>query len=344
MRLLESKSYDTEIWCIKEETKMTIEKILEIKNELENQGIINEPIMIDDSKFLKFFEELKEWLKWDIQRFPYKELDNPIGYRYGYRDHDLKFYNENYDLIVFSVMVGINICAKKGVLNDVRYTNATLGFSFTSFTALEDSYFYKNYQKVCGINTDILGYFVRGMIRNKMGNDTFDEFLVKYNNIIQKCNKISTPVVDKDGTIETTATPVVEPKYTPGSDGFMEQVKTKYGYIPVAYSALQCLWYMHQQTGQYRSKFVDYSKLDNCHDQKAVKLYIEHITRVMSMPKVYQTILQEMPELGTYINGNTIKFKIAGYNASKIGLLALKDNEHVLAIIYDMANDNAHVR
>ena len=164
MRLLESKSYDTEIWYIKEEIKMTIEKILEIKSKLVDQGIINEPIMIDDSKFLKLFEELKKWLKWDIQRFPYKELTDPIGYHYGYRDCDLKFYNENYDFVVFSVMCGINICGKKGVLNDVEDASAILGFSFTSFTALEDSYFYKNYQKICGINTEILGYFIRGFV------------------------------------------------------------------------------------------------------------------------------------------------------------------------------------
>ena len=93
---------------------MTNEKILEIKNELANQGII-EP-MIDDSKFLKLFEELKEWFKWDIQRFPYKELIDPIGYRYNYKDCDLKFYNENYDLIVFSTMIGIYICGKEGFL------------------------------------------------------------------------------------------------------------------------------------------------------------------------------------------------------------------------------------
>ena len=125
---------------------MTIEKILEIKDELVKRGIVDEPIIINDSKFLKIFEELKEWFKWDIQRFPYKELTDPIGYRYNYRDCDLKFYNENYDLITFSVIVGINICGKKGVLNDVEDANAILGFSFTSFTVLEDSYFYKNYQ------------------------------------------------------------------------------------------------------------------------------------------------------------------------------------------------------
>lgn len=94
---------------------MTIEKILEIKNELVKRGIVDEPIIIDDSKFLKLFEELKEWLKWDIQRFPYKELTDPIGYRYGYRGCDLKFYNENYNLVVFSAMVAINICTKENV-------------------------------------------------------------------------------------------------------------------------------------------------------------------------------------------------------------------------------------
>lgn len=199
---------------------MTIEKIIEIKNELVNQGIIKP--MIDDSKFLKLFEELKEWFKWDIQRFPYKELTDPIGYRYNYRDCDLKFYNENYDLITFSVMVGINICGKKGVLNDVEDANAILGFSFTSFTALEDSYFYKNYQKICGINTEILGFFIGGMIRNKMGNGTFEEFLNNYNTILQKYKPV--PLIDKDGTIETTATPVDEsvvtnkPQTTPPVD------------------------------------------------------------------------------------------------------------------------------
>ena len=191
---------------------MTNEKILEIKNELVNQGIINPTS--DDSKFLKLFEELKEWFKWDIQRFPYKELTDPIGYRYNYKESDIKFYKSNHDLAVFSVMVGINICANKKVLNDVEGTNKILNTLFTSlFTSPEERHFYENYKKICGINTEILGSFVMGMIRNKMGNGTFDEFLVKYNNIIQKYYKTILPI-DKDGTIETTATPVDESTVT----------------------------------------------------------------------------------------------------------------------------------
>ena len=323
---------------------MTIEKILEIKNELVKRGIVDEPIIIDDSKFLKVFEELKEWFKWDIQRFPYKELTDPIGYRYNYRDCDLKFYNENYDLIVFSAMVGIYICTitGNGCLKTGR-VNHKMSELFSVYCDAAVMEFYRNYKKICGINKNVdnLAYFVKGMIRNKM-NGTFEEFLNEYVTILQKYKTV--PLIDKDGAIETTATPVVEPKYTPGSDGVMEQIKAKYGYVPAAYIALQHnpvgLWYMYQQTGKYRSQFVDYNELDKSSDNMALN-HIEAITKLMTKCTVYQMILQEMPEIGTDINGKTIKLKIAGYNASKIGLLALKDNEHVLAIIYDIANDKA---
>ena len=318
---------------------MTIEKILKIKNELANQGIIKP---MEDSKFMKLFEELKVWLKWDIQRFPYWDLDNKVKEFYNYEESDLKFYNKNYDIIVFSVILGIYICEKKEVLNNIEETNAKLFFTFTSFSPLKERSFYKNYQKICGINIDNLGFFIRGMIRNKIGNSTFEEFLNNYTTILQKYKLV--PLIDKDGTIETTVTPVVEPKYTPGSNGTMEQIKSKYGYVPAAYSALQHnpvgLWYMYQQTGKYRSQFVDYNELDKSSDNMALN-HIEAITKLMTKRTVYQMILQEMPEIGTDINGKTIKLKIAGYNASKVGLLAVKDDEHVLAIIYDMASDNA---
>ncbi len=215
---------------------MTIEKILEIKNELVDQGIIK-PEINDSKLFLKLFEELKEWFKWDIQRFPYKELDNPIGYHYNYNDNDLKFYNENYDLIVFSVMLGIYICAKEECLSDIEITNGILRCRFTSFNTGKDRYFYENYQKICGINIDNLGYFIRGMIRNKMGNGTFEafeEFLNNYITILQKHKPV--PLINKDGTIETTETPVDEsvvtnkPQVTPpvvdDKDGTIETTAT----------------------------------------------------------------------------------------------------------------------
>lgn len=137
---------------------------------------------------------------------------------------------------------------------------------------------------------------------------------------------------------------VVAPTYQFKSNNKFDEAESKYGFVPAAHLALQCnpvgLWYMYQQTGKYRSQFVDYNELDKSSDNMALN-HIEAITKLMTKRTVYQMILQEMPEIGTDINGKTIKFQIAGYNASKIGLLALKDNENVLAIIYDMANDKA---
>lgn len=140
---------------------------------------------------------------------------------------------------------------------------------------------------------------------------------------------------------------VVAPTYQFKSNNKFDEAESKYGFVPAAHLALQCnpvgLWYMYQQTGKYRSQFVDYSELDKSSDNMALN-HIEAITKLMTKRTVYQMILQEMPEIGTDINGKTIKFKFVGYNDTKIGLLAVKDDEHVLAIIYDMASDNAHVR
>ena len=307
---------------------MTNEKILEIKNELVNQGIIK--LTIDDSRFLNLFEELKEWFKWDIQRFPYKELIDPIGYHYNYKDCDLKFYNENYDLIVFSAIVGIYICTitGNGCLKTSR-VNHKMSELFSVYCNTTEMEFYRNYKKICSINKNVdnLAYFVRGMIRNKMGNGTFEEFLNEYVTILQKYKPV--PLIDKDGTIETTATPVVEPKYTPGSDGVMEQIKAKYGFIPAAYLALQHnpvgLWYMYQQTGQYRSKFVDYTNFPEhyCYYQDL----INHINKVMSNRNVYEEILKLMPIIGTeFINTKPILLGFLGFSKS--------NNVYVLGTCY----------
>lgn len=329
---------------------MTIEKILEIKNELVNQGIIK-PEINDSKLFLKLFEELKEWFKWDIQRFPYKELTDPIGYRYDYRDRDLKFYNENYDLIVFSAMVSINICKKKGVLNNVYHTAKIVCSRFTPFSALEDGYFYKNYQKICGIGDENLGFFIMGMIRNKMGNGTFEEFLNDYTTILQKYKPV--PLIDKDGTIETTAIPVdetvvgnqpqatlvVSPAYQPAYNvDPYAKVKAKYGFIPAAYSALQSspigLWYTHQQTGQCRSKFVDYTHRtfspEHCYYYQDL---INHINKIMSNRAVYEEILNHMPIIGTeFVNTKPVLFDFLGFSRSRKYVLGARYGNHTFII------------
>lgn len=332
---------------------MTNEKILEIKNELVNQGIINPTS--DDSKFLKLFEELKEWFKWDIQRFPYKELTDPIGYRYNYRDHDLKFYNKNYDLVIFSVILGIYICEKKECLGSMRTANAILGYLFTSFNTGKDRYFYENYQKICGINTDILGYFVRGMIRNKISNSTFEEFLNNYTTILQKYKTV--PLIDKDGTIETTVTPVDEsvvtnkPQVTPVAPAYQlnynvdpyAKTRAKFGFVPLAHVALQCnpvgCWFYDNQLGIYRSQFMDYHKLNCMADKVTARKYIESITKIMSNPVIYEEILQHMPIIGTKFKDSEpvlLKFISGSSIYSTKYAIGCEYNEHSLVFVCDV--------
>ena len=173
------------------------------------------------------------------------------------------------------------------------------------------------------------------MIRNKMGNGTFEEFLNNYTAILQKYKP--TPLIDKDGTIETTATHIVEPKYTPGSNRTMEQIKSQYGYyVPAAYSALQNnpvgLWYMHQQTGQYRSEFIDY-------DNKAFYCYyyqdlINNINKVLSNPSVYEEILKQMPIIGTkFANVKPVLLQFLGFSKStNVYVLGARHGNHTFII------------
>ena len=355
---LNLKSHDTMVRYIKEEIKMIIdinksiipiEKILKIEKDWEDKGFVKFPQNFD---FKGAYMELLQWFDWDIKKYPYVDID---------KDESESLYPENihiklekdYSLVVLLAMVILYYCENEVSINnnnlkeiDAFITNACGCQYFVDrdsaklYYYLEDNNIYHNDNNIHG-NT---ASFVCGMIHNRMQNNDFEAFYKEFKSIIQK--HILGNLADDSSvtTINTTATTVVEPKYIPSSDGFMEQVKTKYSYVPAAYLALQCnpvgLWYMYQQTGKYRSQFVDYNELDKSRDNMALN-HIEAITKLMTKRTVYQMILQEMPEIGTDINGNTIKLKIAGYNAFKVGLLAVKDNEHVLAIIYDMANDKA---
>ena len=307
---------------------MTMQKILAIKHEMENLGHDEFP---EDTKFIKIFDELKKWFKW---------YDHYNGKSF------IIFFKENYDLVVFTVMIGI----QEGV---TLYDNTKTKTKFSKREIVIDiinrkfyNYnvdFYSTHGNIYGVERVLLGNFINDIIHDKMNikcddDAAFEEFLKEYFAILEKYNN--------DVIVETIDTPVA-PTYKINNKNLNQAIVDQYGYIPKAYLALQRnpvgVWYMYQQTGKYRSQFVDYRKLDKSSDNMALN-HIEAINKLMTKCTVYQMILQEMPELGTKINGNTIKFKIAGYSATKIGLLAVKDDEHVLAIIYDNAEDNAHVR
>lgn len=333
---------------ITEKINLTNEQILKLKEMYEKYEVVKFPAEFDSIDFVGAFNELKEWFKWDLDKYQYDHLTDST------ESHTVKkFLNtasdtlfKGYDIAVFVVIVELAIIESAGLVH-----NSDLDLIEKSIEKFEDDgeiygkldpdynseFDTDKYSELAHYVLQEFNYtdYTKGLIRNRMGDDDFETFFRKYKAILRKhaTSELSTvpecnPTVT---TIDTMATNAVS-------------LEAEYGLVPAAYLALQCnpvgLWYMYQQTGKYRSQFVDYSELDKSCDNMALN-HIEAITRLMTKRTVYQMILQEMPEIGTAINGKTIKLKIAGYNASKVGLLAVKDDEHVLAIIYDMASDKA---
>ena len=319
--------------------EITNEKILHVKAKWDEIGFTKFPENFD---IVGAFKELREWFKWDMKKYPYDNITNPVEYNESYPEINYKLKDSLHDATVMSIIGILNYAENHDLTNNLNYEKIDkiiYGFD-SSYICDGDLDGYYNYFKVLldiGISATDSSY-IGGTIRNRMGTDDFETFFRKYKAILRKHATLELSTVPECNTtvttIDTMATNAVS-------------LEAEYGFVPAAHLALQCnpvgLWYMYQQTGKYRSQFVDYSELDKSSDNMALN-HIEAITKLMMKRTVYQMILQEMPEIGTAINGNTIKLTIAGYNAFKVGLLAVKDDEHVLAIIYDMASDNAHVR
>ena len=333
---------------ITEKINLTNEQILKLKDMYEKYEVVKFPAEFDSIDFVGAFNELREWFKWDIDKYQYTHLtdstESHTAKKFLDTASDTLF--KGYDIVVFIVIVELAIIESAGLVH-----NSDLDLIEKSIEKFEnDGEFYGKLDPYYNSKFDTDKYselahyvlqefnytdYTQGLIRNRMGDDDFETFFRKYKAILRKhaTSELSTvpacnPTVTKIDTMATNAV----------------SLEAECGFVPAAYLALQCnpvgLWYMYQQTGKYRSQFVDYSELDKSSDNMALN-HIEAITKLMTKRTVYQMILQEMPEIGTDINGKTIKLKIAGYNASEIGLLALKDNEHVLAIIYDAAEDKA---
>ena len=319
---------------------ISIEKILKIEKDWEDKGFVKFPQNFD---FKGAYMELLQWFDWDIEKYRYVSINKDESVSLYPEDIHIKL-EKDYSLMVLLAMVILYCCENEVLINnnnleeiDSFITNACGCQYFVDrdsaklYYYLEDNNIYHNDNNIHG-NT---ASFVCGMIRNRMGTDDFETFFRKYKDILQK-----------HATSELSTVPACNPTVTTIDTMANNAVslEAEYGLVPAAYLALHCnpvgLWYMYQQTGKYRSQFVDYSELDKSSDNMALN-HIETITKLMMKRTVYQMILQEMPEIGTAINGKTIKLKIAGYNASKVCLLAVKDDEHVLAIIYDMASDKA---
>lgn len=327
-----------------EKISLTNEQILKLKEFYEENNIVKFPEELD---VLKSFSELKDWF--GKSQYKYINFQNK------------KMNMDNYyDFVVFNTMITLlflennktDISKLDLVENVLEKFNKTNKWFFSDLKIIFDriigeiSFFREsnNIEEMVGyiiINMNYSFNFAITLIHNYIKNGNFETFFKKYKSIIQKhtTSLKSNSLVDDPSitTIDTTATVVVEPKYIPSSNGVMEQIKSKYGYyVPAAYNALQCnpvgLWYMHQQTGQYRSKFIDYNNKAFC--CRYYQDLINHINKVMSNKNVYEEMLKLMPIIGTeFINTKPILLGFLGFSRStNVYVLGARHGNHTFII------------
>lgn len=316
--------------------EMTNEKILHVKAKWDEIGFTKFPENFD---IVGAFKELREWFKWDMKKYPYDNITNPVEYNISYPETNCKLKDDLHDATVMSIIGILNYAENQNLTNNLNYEKIDkIIYGFDSFYVCDgDLDGYYNYFKVLldtGVSATDASY-IGGTIRNRMGNDDFETFFGKYKAILQKHilgtgNLADDPSVT---TINTTATTVVEPKYIPSSNttatpvdetvvtnqaqvtpvapayqpGYnvdpYTKVRAKFGFVPLAHVALQRnpvgCWFYDNQLGIYRSQFVDYHKLNCMADKVTARKYIESITKIMSNPVIYEEILQHMPVIGT---------------------------------------------
>lgn len=301
--------------------EMTNEKILHVKAKWNEMGFTEFPENFD---IVEAFKELREWFKWDMKKYPYDNITNPIKCNENYPEINYKLKDSLHDATVMSIIGILNYAENHDLTNNLNYEKIDkiiYGFD-SSYICDGDLDGYYNYFKVLldiGVGATDSSY-IGGTIRNRMGTDDFETFFRKYKDILQKYTHLGNLANDPSvTTINTTATTVVEPKYIPADTGVTERVKAKYGFIPAAYSALQCnpigLWYTHQQTGQQRSKFINYNnRAFYCYYAQDL---INNINKAMSNRNVYEKMLKLMPIIGTeFINTKPVLLDFLGFSRS----------------------------
>ena len=224
---------------ITEKINLTNEQILKLKEMYEKYEVVKFPAEFDSIDFVGAFNELKEWFKWDLDKYQYTHLTDST------ESHTVKkFLNtasdtlfKGYDIVVFAVIVELAIIESAGLvynsdLNLIEETIEKFENDGEIYGKLDPYYNSKfdtdKYSELAHYVLQEFNYtdYTQGLIRNRMGDDDFETFFRKYKAILQKhilgllvSDPSITTVAPVGGllaydpsvtTINTTATPVDE--------------------------------------------------------------------------------------------------------------------------------------
>ena len=105
---------------ITEKINLTNEQILKLKEMYEKYEVVKFPTEFDSIDFVGAFNELREWFKWDLDKYQYTHLTDST------ESHTVKkFLNtasdtlfKGYDIAVFVVIVELSIIESAGLVHN----------------------------------------------------------------------------------------------------------------------------------------------------------------------------------------------------------------------------------
>lgn len=98
--------------------EITNEKILHVKAKWDEIGFTKFPENFD---IVGAFKELREWFKWNMKKYPYDNITNPVEYNESYPEINYKLKDSLHDATVMSIIGILNYAENHDLTNNLNY-------------------------------------------------------------------------------------------------------------------------------------------------------------------------------------------------------------------------------
>ncbi len=170
-----------------ENSIVPVELILKLKRDMEEKGLIRFPYNLD---FEGAYREMLYWFNgWDLNKYPYDSLSNPLDYDNHYKENVDTFLEQNYTVDIFIIMIALNCCECNNLIHNNNVGKIALVISIITGDLKDNNFPSAIHDYLESKNLLILrfgGLICCGLIRNRMGTDDFETFFRKYKAILQK--------------------------------------------------------------------------------------------------------------------------------------------------------------
>ena len=169
-----------------ENSIVPVELILKLKRDMEEKGLIRFPYNL---VFEGAYREMLYWFSgWDLNKYPYDDLSNPLDYDNHYKESVDTYLEQNYTVDILIIMIALNYCEHNNLIHNNDIEKITLVVIIIIGYVEVDGPLSKIHDYLESKNLLILSKtsICCGLIRNRMGTDDFETFFRKYKTILQK--------------------------------------------------------------------------------------------------------------------------------------------------------------